>query len=287
MLVFGILLVVLCCYVQCFNIVGGNNGLRRHLRISMTTIGDLSSMSVKAAIQAVCGDDMLDSSLHYSNTDILKKSPGICNYIIGNPKAFLDPENKAVAALRGVDQDTLDLSRPATDLAKILPVMYLADLHSEYGMLGLRLNAKDKKRTMIDLSPELKAFRDRPVYLGGEVNSGSSFLMVHRRGGFPENRVWKGLPDNNDFKLFFSPDTAMANELCLTNDAHPNEFKFFCWTTVWVPGALELEYKKRMWLTLDAPIDVFFDDDLSATPLWHRLVRSLPEGRIFPKTSSA
>ena len=104
--------------------------------------------------------------------------------------------------------------------------------------------------------------------------------MVHRKVGFPENRAWKGLPDQPDFRLFFSSDLAMANELCLTNDAKPSEFKFFTWTTVWRPGALDLEYKQRMWLTLEAPVQTIFDDDLASVPLWRRLVGSLPAGRL-------
>ena len=32
--------------------------------------------------------------------------------------------------------------------------------------------------------------------------------------------------------LLYSPNTAMANELCMTNDALPTDFKFFQWATV-------------------------------------------------------
>lgn len=38
-------------------------------------------------------------------------------------------------------------------------------------------------------------------------------------------RAFKGVPGNSKFKLFFSPDVAMANELCLTADADPSDFK--------------------------------------------------------------
>ena len=53
--------------------------------------------------------------------------------------------------------------------------------------------------------------------------------MLHRRAGFPENRVLRCLPDTPEFRLFFSPDIAMANELCSTKDATLDEFKFFVW----------------------------------------------------------
>ena len=45
-------------------------------------------------------------------------------------------------------------------------------------------------------------------------------------------------------------------------------------------GRTQLEYMRRMWLTVQAPVDVLFCDDLGATPLWRRLVSSLPDGRI-------
>jgi len=49
--------------------------------------------------------------------------------------------------------------------------------------------------------------------------------MIHKIAGFPENRPWKGVPGNTDFKFFFSPDFAMANELCMTGDADARDFK--------------------------------------------------------------
>lgn len=39
------------------------------------------------------------------------------------------------------------------------------------------------------------------------------------------SRAWKGVPGKPDFRLFFSPDVAMANELCSTGDADPRDFK--------------------------------------------------------------
>lgn len=33
------------------------------------------------------------------------------------------------------------------------------------------------------------------------------------------------MPGKPDFKLFYSPDVAMANELCSTNNAFPSEFR--------------------------------------------------------------
>ena len=249
-------------------------------------ISDLNDMNVKEAMMSICGGKIVnDESLTYENCDILRSSPSICKYIIGNPKAFLSPENAQMSAKYGFKLDDLNQDVSATSLAKLLPVIYIADSHSEYGTLGLQLNSKETETTMMDIHPELKHLRSRPIYRGGAGKSGASFMMVHRKSGFPENRIWKGLPEDDEFKLYFSPDIAMANELCDTNDAKPNEFKFFTWTTVWLPKQLELEYSKRLWLTVQAPVDVIFDEDISSVPLWTRIVSSLPPGRIFPTSA--
>jgi hypothetical protein len=129
--------------------------------------------------------------------------------------------------------------------------------------------------------------------------------MLHRRQGFPDNRAFKVLPNDHssssssssgggggkdgnhkdigdcDYRLYFSPDLAMANELCSTGDAEPAEFKFFQWATVWLPKQIELEYDKRAWITLRAPVSAIFDDDdATSPPLWRRLVGSLPPGLL-------
>ena len=163
---------------------------------------------------------------------------------------------------------------PLIDLARKLPVIYLADIHQEYGTLGLQLNAVSDK-SLNDFHSALKMLRDRPVYNGGLQNRGSSFTMVHQKIGFPENRAWKGIPGNTEFKLFFSPDIAMANELCSTKDAIPNDFKFFQFTTVWSPKQLDLEYDKKLWLTVEGPVRIIFEDDKISCPLWRRIVASL------------
>jgi len=53
-----------------------------------------------------------DESFRFPNTDIVKQSPGVCRFVIGNPKAFLDEANAAPAALRGLDQVQHPLYKP-------------------------------------------------------------------------------------------------------------------------------------------------------------------------------
>jgi hypothetical protein len=54
---------------------------------------------------------------------------------------------------------------------------------------------------MGDLNPELRSFRKRPVYLGGTQNKGTSFLMVHQKAGFPDNRFVL-MPNRSKFDAY-------------------------------------------------------------------------------------
>ena len=188
--------------------------------LNAKTLDDLNYLSSKDSIRAVCGP-RLENQVQFVGVDVVTKSPTTCKFIIGNPKAFF--ENKETAKAYGIDFESYNRSTSLMDLAEVLPVIYIADIHSEYGTLGFQLNRP--LTTMESLRPELKAFRKSPVFAGGVKNKGSSFTMVHKKAGFPENRPWKGIPGNSDFRFFFSPDVAMANELCLTGDASPLEFK--------------------------------------------------------------
>ena len=248
------------------------------------TIRDLRKLTTKTALLAVCGLPSSlplrdDKSFYYEDVDILKSAPTMCRFVLANPKAMYD--EPLIAKSVGLDFSTLDPATPLTALAALLPVIYIAEVHPEYGTLGYILN-KAAGITLNEIMPEFRSFRNRPVYLGGVQSRGSSFTMVHSKTGFTENRPFRGLPgDKTSFRLFFSPDVAMANELCSTKDATPSEFKFFQWATVWLPKQLDLEYDRKAWLTVKAPMQVIFDDDdATRKPLWRRLIASLPPGRL-------
>lgn len=243
--------------------------------IEAPTISDLRKLTTKAALLAVCGPSI---GGEYQDVDILKSAPTVCKFVIANPKAMY--ENPSIAKSVGLDFAAMDPATPLSSLAAKLPVIYIADNHPEYGTLGFMLN-KLSDNTMNDLKSEYKAFRSRPVYLGGVQKRGNSFTMLHSKAGFPDNRPFKGLPgDPKSFRLFFSPDVAMANELCMTKDAQTSDFKFFQWSTIWLPKQLDIEYEQKVWLTLQAPMQAIFDDDWPSKPLWRRLVSSLPPARL-------
>lgn len=252
--------------------------------VGSPTIAQLRSMSIKESLGAICGPKTSrDSKLLIDGVSIKKSVPGPGNFIIANPRAFI--ANPKIASLYGLEPEDFDPSKPLTALANILPIIYIADVHPEYGTVGFMLH-KESGSTMGDLHPGLKRFRPQTIYLGGTQNRGSSFTMVHQKVGFPENRAWKQAVGPGGTKmppLFFSPDIAMANELCLTDDAKPEDFKFFQWGTIWQPGQLTLEHERQLWVTLDAPLDALFLDNASFNPMWRRMVLSLPDGVVsFP-----
>ena len=154
----------------------------REIRASLQmglTFKDLRSLSVKEALNAICGPcHDLDEKYKFPNTDIAKKAPTVCTYVIANPKAFF--EKPRIAKAYGVDMESISPNTPLDELAKLLPVVYIADVHTEYGTLGYQLN-KRSENTMNDIFPELRSFRQTPVFLGGQQNKGSSFTMVHSK----------------------------------------------------------------------------------------------------------
>ena len=161
-----------------------------------SVVADISKMSVKQALVEVCGStDLLKPPLNpnvdrishtFKGVQIERSSPTVCRYVIANPQAFLS--NPGVASLYGFDAELLSLNTPLTDLAALLPVIYIAEEHPEYGTLGLMLNKRNLQQKMGDIYPALRSFRNRPIYLGGAKQRGSSFTMVHKRAGFPDNR---------------------------------------------------------------------------------------------------
>ena len=151
-------------------------------------VKDLKSLSVKEALNAVCSQEF-DPKYLFPNTDIAKKAPTVCTYVIANPKAFF--EKPRMAKAYGVDVENIPPNTPLSELAKILPVVYVADVHTEYGTLGYQLNKKSQN-TMNDVSPELRSFRQTTINLGGVQNKGSSFTMIHNKVRSHDNS-WHGI----------------------------------------------------------------------------------------------
>jgi len=109
------LLVLVLDFLGAFVHTSVHRATKSRMSLTMTSIGDLQGMNVKEAISAVLGSEPVPADLQYENTDILRKSPGVCKFVIANPKAFVDPVNSAAAMLRGgIDHADLDLSKPAT-----------------------------------------------------------------------------------------------------------------------------------------------------------------------------
>ena len=113
---------------------------------------------------------------------VVKDSPSACQFIVANPEAFRS--NLPMRKLYGITADPAH----AQQFHAELPIIYLAGQHKEYGTIGYQLNKRLEGITMNDIHPELRYLRSQPVYAGGPEGSGSSFTMLHRKAGFPDNR---------------------------------------------------------------------------------------------------
>ena len=172
-----VLLLALCNALELFGwypCASSSLGTGDRCKLSMVSTGsviaDLAGMSVKDALKAVGGErGALPQELVIPHCDIERATPSVCKYIIANPKAFV--ENDQIAMYHGFDNQKNAENTPLSTLAEHLPVIYIADVHSEYGTLGLLLN-KPSVYTLGDphFHPEFRAFRQRRIYMGGVQN---------------------------------------------------------------------------------------------------------------------
>ena len=157
-------------------------------------------------------------------------------------------------------------------------------LNSQREVEDMQSNEKKKKvikKVVGDVFPAYRYLRNTEIHLGGFQTRGSSLTMLHTKVGFPDNRPFKILPGKKHYQVFFSPNIAMANELISTGDASPADFRFFEWATNWLPHQMELEYKNRAWVAVDAPLEVLFpknskkeEGEEESVPLWVKLLSS-------------
>lgn len=69
--------------------------------------------------------------------------PTVNRYLIANPQTFLNDENLLAAFnidVGAIEKDFNDAGGDLSVLAKYLPVIYVANVHSEFGWLGFQLN---------------------------------------------------------------------------------------------------------------------------------------------------
>lgn len=161
-------------------------GCRRGAAVSIGRLSEaeIQSLSDGEVFDSVIFANPCDKKALFNQISSVDGPPTVCKFVIANPRQFI--LNPTISKNYGFDWLSTD-NQGLEELAAALPVIYLADQHSDYGNLGYMLNRKSPK-TVRDFYPGLKKLRDRPVYQGGVGERGSSFTMIHSKVGFPENR---------------------------------------------------------------------------------------------------
>ena len=155
-------------------------------------MSDLQLLSIREALGAICGPDSSCKDLYrskgllFSDVSIERNPPSVGRFLIANPKSFF--QKTILAKSHGLDVTSIPPTSSLESLSYQLPVVYIADIHPEYGTLGFMLHRESVNTSMSALFPSLRTFRSRPIYAGGVREAGSSFTMLHRKVGFPENR---------------------------------------------------------------------------------------------------
>jgi len=125
-------------------------------------VGEIDKLSSKEVIRLITSRENIEKKYLFDNVKLVKKKPSVCQFVIANPKSFL--MDKEAAHMYGFNRDLFNETTLIDDICKNLPVIYLADIHSEYGTLGYMLHRP--AAVMNDFHPELRKFRQKRVFLG-------------------------------------------------------------------------------------------------------------------------
>lgn len=148
-------------------------------------------------------------------------------------------------------------------------VVYLCE-HNDKGALGLVINRPidiNLKHLFekVDLSLDRSDLAERPVYLGGPVQTERGFVLhesLDDEGGHYNSTLKIG----GGLEMTTSRDVLEA----LSNGAGPRKVFITLGYSGWTAGQLEEEISRNGWLNVDADPDVIFD-----TPVEQRYDKAL------------
>lgn len=148
-------------------------------------------------------------------------------------------------------------------------VVYLCE-HNDKGALGLVINRPidiNLKHLFekVDLSLDRSDLAERPVYLGGPVQTERGFVL-HESLGDEGGHYNSTLKIEGGLEMTTSRDVLEA----LSNGAGPRKVFITLGYSGWTAGQLEEEISRNGWLNVDADPDVIFD-----TPVEQRYDKAL------------
>lgn len=148
-------------------------------------------------------------------------------------------------------------------------VVYLCE-HNDKGALGLVINRPidiNLKHLFekVDLSLDRGDLAERPVYLGGPVQTERGFVL-HESLGDEGGHYNSTLKIEGGLEMTTSRDVLEA----LSNGAGPRKVFITLGYSGWTAGQLEEEISRNGWLNVDADPDVIFD-----TPVEQRYDKAL------------
>lgn len=148
-------------------------------------------------------------------------------------------------------------------------VVYMCE-HNDKGALGLVINRPidiNLKHLFekVDLSLDRSDLADRPVYLGGPVQTERGFVLH-------ESLDDEGGHYNSTLKIEGGLEMTTSRDVleALSNGAGPRKVFITLGYSGWTAGQLEEEISRNGWLNVDADPDVIFD-----TPVEQRYDKAL------------
>ena len=148
-------------------------------------------------------------------------------------------------------------------------VVYLCE-HNDKGALGLVINRPIDMNLKhlfekVDLSLDRSDLAERPVYLGGPVQTERGFVLH-------ESLDDEGGHYNSTLKIEGGLEMTTSRDVleALSNGAGPRKVFITLGYSGWTAGQLEEEISRNGWLNVDADPDVIFD-----TPVEQRYDKAL------------
>lgn len=143
-------------------------------------------------------------------------------------------------------------------------VVLLTEHQRDVGSFGFVLNRSAGVNLAEVVDFDVK--RDFPLFTGGPVQQ-ETLHLLHKDEYLAESEM-AILPD-----VYWGADFESLKQMLQSDEAGPDNFRFFLGYSGWGAGQLERELEQKSWIVINANSDIVFSGDTDA--MWKAVLQSL------------